>query len=68
MEIIMSVGTNKAGAPDFSTAEPVTTCKDCRHCKMKRTKWRGEPFTYYRCAELEREVDSCDFCAWAESK
>lgn len=68
MNIIMSVETNKAGAPNYSTAEPIVQCSGCKYCKMKRTTFRGEPFIYYKCKLLEREVEGEDFCAWGDEK
>lgn len=44
----------------------VIRCKDCRYRKMKRTKWRSEPFIYYRCELLEREVEDDEFCSWGD--
>ena len=29
-ELIMRVQTNSKGAPDFSTAEPIIKCKECK--------------------------------------
>lgn len=66
MELIMRVETNRNGAPDFSTAEQIVTCKNCRYRKMKKTTFRGEPLIYYRCELLEREVEDDEFCSWGD--
>lgn len=68
MELIMRVETNRSGAPDFSTAEQIVTCKDCRYRKMKKATFRGEPLIYYRCELLEREVEDDEFCSWGDEK
>lgn len=46
----------------------IVRCENCRYRKMKRTKWRSEPYIYYKCELLEREVEDDDFCAWGEEK
>ena len=66
MELIMRVETNSKGAPDFSTAEQIVTCKNCRYRKMKKSTFRGEPYLYYRCDLLEREVEDDEFCSWGD--
>lgn len=53
---------------EISNAPSIVTCKNCRHRKMKRTKWRGEPYLYYVCEELERVVEDDDYCSWGEEK
>ena len=46
----------------------IVRCKNCRYCKMKKTTFRGEPYIYYRCALLEREVEDDEFCSWGDEK
>lgn len=41
-------------------------CKECKHCKRKRGAFKGEPITFYRCTENERDVESDDYCCWGE--
>lgn len=66
MELIMRVETNRSGAPDFSTAEQIVTCNICRYRQMRSSTFRGEPFIYYRCSLLEREVEDDEFCSWGD--
>ena len=68
MELIMRVETNRSGAPDFSTAEQIVTCKNCRYRKMKKTTFKGEPYIYYKCKELDRVVEEDEFCSWGDEK
>lgn len=46
----------------------VIRCKNCRYRKMKKTTFRGEPYIYYRCSLLEREVEEDEFCSWGDEK
>lgn len=68
MELIMRVEMNRSGAPDFSTAEQIVICRNCRYREMKKTTFKGEPYIYYMCKLLEREVEDDEFCSWGDEK
>ena len=53
---------------DEAPSIELVTCKNCRYRKMKRTTFRGEPFIYYRCGELDRVVEDDEFCSWGDEK
>jgi len=44
----------------------IVRCRECRYCKKKRGTFKGEPITFYRCEENNRDVESDDYCSWGE--
>lgn len=63
MTKIYRVQTNKNGAPNFSTAEEVVRCKECKH-------WCKGDDVYgicYRCTNT-RQMRFDDFCSRGKRK
>lgn len=44
----------------------IVPCKECRYCKRKKGTFKGEPIIFYRCTENNRDIESDDYCSWAE--
>lgn len=44
----------------------IVRCRECRYCKKKRGTFKGEPITFYRCEENNRDVESDDYCSFGE--
>lgn len=61
MEQIYRVQMNSKGMPNFSTAEEIVRCKECKH-------WSNGDDTYgicYRCPNT-RQMRYDDFCSYGE--
>ena len=51
---------------DDAPSIDICFCKECRYCKKKRGTFKGEPITFCRCEENNRDVESDDFCSYGE--
>ena len=52
---------------EISNTPSIVTCRNCRYRKMKKTTFKGEPYIYYKCEELDRVVEDDEFCSWGDS-
>ena len=51
---------------DEAPSIDIVRCKNCRYCKMKKITFKGEPYIYYECKELDRVVEDDEFCSWGD--
>lgn len=65
-EIIVDIGDNLVETIGCEFKGELVRCRECRYCKRKRGTFKGEPIIFYRCEENNRDVESDDFCSWAE--
>ena len=63
---IYEVVTDVNGVDCYIKRGDIVRCKKCRYCKKKRGTFKGEPITFYRCEENNRDVESDDYCSWGE--
>ena len=63
---IYEVVTDVNGVDCYIKRGDIVRCKECRYCKKKRGTFKGEPITFYRCTENNRDVESDDFCSYGE--
>ena len=65
MEKIYRVKLNKNGSPNFSTAEEVVYCKDCRHWVGEQAAFEGK--NYNKCYSFSGFYTAADdFCSYGE--
>lgn len=60
-EKIYRVQMNSKGMPNFSTAEPIIRCKECKY-------WTSDGGALMGCGLTEFVTSSDDFCSYGEPK
>ena len=62
MEKIYRVQLNSKGAPNYSTAKEVITCKDCKHYGFTDNRVPKEQVWWcYKWSNVMRENDFCSY-------